>query len=135
MRKPFVVMLLSAALVVAFCLPALWAADAPKGPMTLKAPAGAAMTKAPVKFDHGGPGHKPPVECKACHHKEGKDFKCSNAGCHDNLDPQDKTSDKSFYMAFHKGESTKSCVGCHKKAKEGGKNAPIACNACHPQQQ
>ncbi|WP_027191123.1 cytochrome c3 family protein [Fundidesulfovibrio putealis] len=134
MRKPFFVLLMCAALVGAFCLPALMAADAPKGAMELKVPAGATATKAPVKFNHEGAGHKP-VDCKACHHKEGKDMKCSGAGCHDVVDPADKTSDKSFYMAFHKGESTKSCVGCHKKAKAEGKNAPIACNACHPQAQ
>lgn len=131
MKKPFFVTVMAALLVGAFCLPALWAVDAPKGAMELKVPAGATATKSPVKFSHEGAGHKA-ADCKACHHKEGADFKCSNKGCHDNVDPADKTSDKSFYMAFHKGDSAKSCVGCHKKAKEGGKNAPIACNACHP---
>ncbi|MFZ5427010.1 MAG: cytochrome c3 family protein [Thermodesulfobacteriota bacterium] len=130
MKKPFFVMVMCALLVGAFCLPAIFAADAPKGDMELKVPAGATATKAPVKFSHEK--HKA-VDCKGCHHKESKDMKCSGAGCHDNLDPADKTSDKSFYMAFHKGDSKKSCVGCHKEAKAGGKNAPIACNACHPQ--
>jgi hypothetical protein len=137
MKKPFFVMLVCAALVGAFCLPALWAVEAPKD-MVLKAPAGATMTKAPVKFSHASAPHKA-ADCKACHHnwdgKSDKGFKCSDKGCHDNVDPADKTSEKSFYMAFHKGDSTKSCLGCHKKAKEGGKNPPIACNACHPQQQ
>ena len=128
MRKPFFVMMLTAVLVGAFCLPALWAVEAPKD-MELKVPAGATATKAPVKFSHEK--HKA-NECKACHHKGEQDFKCSNKGCHDNVDPTDKTSEKSFYMAFHKGDSVHSCVGCHKKAKEAGKNAPIACNACHP---
>lgn len=133
MRKPLFVMLLTVALVGAFCLPALMAADAPKGDMMLKPPGGAPMTKAPVKFSHEK--HKA-VDCKGCHHQGmDKTLKCSDKGCHDNLDPADKTSKNSFYMAFHKGDSMISCVGCHKKAKEGGKNAPIACNACHPQAQ
>jgi len=130
MKKPFFVMVMCALLVGAFCLPAIFAADAPKSVIDIKVPSGTA-TKTPAKFNHAGPGHKA-VDCKGCHHKEGKDMKCSGAGCHDNVDPADKTSAKSFYMAFHKGDSKHSCVGCHKEAKAGGKNAPIACNACHP---
>jgi len=132
MKKPFFVMLVCAMLVGVFCLPSLWAVDAPKGVVELKVPAGATATKAAVKFSHEGAGHK--MDCKACHHKDGADMKCSGAACHSVVDPADKTSDKSYYMAYHKGDSAKSCVGCHKKAKEAGKNAPIACNACHPQQ-
>ena len=51
---------------------------------------------------------------------------------HDIFDPANKSDVKSFYKAFHDMNSTKSCLGCHKKAKADGKNAPIACNACHP---
>jgi len=133
MKKTLFVMLVCAALVGAFCLPSLWAVDAPKGVLELKVPDGATATKTSAKFNHEGVGHKA-NECKTCHHKEGQGMKCSGAGCHDNKDLTDKTSDRSFYMAFHKGDSSKSCLGCHKKAKADGKNAPIACPVCHPAQ-
>jgi len=129
MKRPFFVMVMCALLVGAFCLPALFAADAPKNVIEMKMPSGT-PTKTPVKFNHAGPGHKA-LDCKACHHT-GKDSGCAVAGCHDNVDPADKTSAKSFYMAFHKGDSAHSCLGCHKKAKADGKNAPISCTQCHP---
>ncbi len=134
MKKPLFVALMCAALVGAFCLPSLWALDAPKD-MVIKMPAGGTATKTPVKFSHAGPGHKP-LDCKGCHHnwdgKAATGLKCSDKGCHDNLDPAAKADPKSFYKAFHDMTSPKSCLGCHKKAKADGKNAPIACNACHP---
>lgn len=135
MRKSIFVMLVCAALVGAFCLPSLWAIDAPKD-LVLKMPDGMTATKAPVKFAHAGPGHKP-LECKTCHHnwdgKSDKGFKCSDKGCHDNFDMTKKTEVNNFYNAFHKGDKPFSCLGCHKKAKAEGKNPPIVCNACHPQ--
>lgn len=133
MRKPIFVMLMCAALVGVFCLPSLWAVEAPKD-LVLKMPEGT-PTKSPVKFAHAGPGHKA-LDCKACHHnwdgKSDKGMKCSDKGCHDIFDPANKSDVKSFYKAFHDMNSEKSCLGCHKKAKADGKNAPIACNACHP---
>lgn len=136
MRKPLFIMLVCAALVGAFCLPALWAIDAPKD-MVVKMPDGAGTpTKSPVKFSHEK--HKT-TDCKVCHHnwdgKSDKGFRCGDKGCHDIFDPANKTDPKSFYKAFHDGNSDHSCLACHKKAKADGKNAPIACTACHPQQQ
>ena len=132
MRKPLFVVFMYAALVLAFSLPSLWAVDAPKGDFVVKMEGGT-PTKPPVKFPHEK--HKA-MDCKACHHKldaNAKDYKCSSKGCHDSTDPTDKTSPKSFYMAFHKGDSAHSCMSCHKKAKAEGKNAPISCNQCHQQ--
>ena len=129
MRKSLVVCM-CAALVLAFSLPSLWAADAPKGDLTLKL---GGATKPAVVFPHGKHVAMP-LDCKACHHKldtNPKDYKCTSAGCHDSTDPSDKSSPKSPWMAFHKGDSAHSCLGCHKKEKAAGKNPPIACNQCH----
>jgi hypothetical protein len=132
MRKILFVCLLAAGLIGVFSLPSLWAAgkEAPAD-MVIKAPEGAATTQAPANFSH----KKHALDCKACHHKldAAKDnYKCSGKGCHDNVDPQDKTSDKSFYRAYHDAASVKSCLGCHKKEKAAGKNAPVVCTQCHP---
>ena len=129
MRKPLIVCM-CAALVFAFSLPSLWAADAPKGDLTIKMEGGT-PTKPPVVFSHA---KHAAVDCKTCHHKldtNPNDHKCSSKGCHDNMDPTDKSSPKSFWMAYHKGDAAHSCLGCHKKAKAEGKNPPIACNQCH----
>lgn len=135
MKKPLFVAIMCAALVGVFCLPALWAIEAPKD-MELKMPAGATATKTPVKFSHANPSHKP-LDCKTCHHnwdgKSATGLKCSDKGCHDITDAANKTDPKSFYRAFHDMNAANSCLGCHKKAKaEGKEKAPIACNVCHP---
>jgi len=119
-----------AALVLAFGLPSLWAADAPKGDLTVKMDGGT-PTKPPVKFPHEK--HKA-IDCKTCHHKldvNPNEHKCNAKGCHDDL--TDKTGPKSYYMAYHKGDASHSCLGCHKKAKAEGKNPPLGCNQCHQQ--
>ncbi|GAB6037302.1 hypothetical protein JCM15519_18610 [Fundidesulfovibrio butyratiphilus] len=137
MRKSLFVLLASAALLCAFGLTSLWAVEPPKD-MVIQAPAGLTATKSPVKFAHAGPGHKA-LDCKTCHHnwdgKSDKGLKCSDKGCHDNIDMTKKAEVNNFYSAFHKGTSPNSCLGCHRKAKAEGKNAPIACNACHPVKQ
>lgn len=128
MRKVLFVSVVCAILVGFVGLPALQAVDAPKGPMDVTLPAGVTPTQEKCKFDHGG-GHAK-LECKACHHKEegGAIKKCAAAGCHDNPDPKDKTSEKSFYKAYHDMKSTHSCMGCHKAEGKG----PAKCTDCHP---
>ncbi len=64
------------------------------------------------------------VDCKTCHHTwDGAATmqKCSDSGCHDSFDRQDK-SERSLYNAIHgKGTATNSsCVQCHRI--EAGKN-------------
>jgi hypothetical protein len=133
MKRKLFVMFACAALVGAFCLTA-WAIEPPAA-MEIKMPSGT-PTKAAVKFNHAGPGHKA-LECKTCHHNwDGKSetgLKCSDKGCHDNTDPAAKAEKNSWYHAFHDFNAPNSCLGCHKKAKAEGKNPPMACNACHPQ--
>jgi len=132
MRKTVFVVFMCAALLLAFSAPALWAMEAPKGDVVVKMDGGT-PTKPTVKFPHA---KHSAIDCKTCHHKlDSKPgvYKCNSAGCHDSTDPTDKTSPRSFWMAFHKGDSAHSCLGCHKKAKAEGKNPPIGCNQCHQQ--
>ncbi len=121
MKRTMFVGFMVAALVGLFCLPALYAANAPAD-LTIKAPEGMKATQPPVAFSHAN--HK--QECKVCHHKDGDNPKaCASAGCHD--DTNDKKGDKSFYRAYHDMKSQKSCVGCHKAEKKG----PTKCAECH----
>jgi hypothetical protein len=134
MFKTLSAILACAVLVGALALPAAAATEAPAD-MTLTMPEGGKATKAPVDFSHKAHGA---IDCTACHHTwDGKSEvkSCAAAGCHDNLDPKDKKSDKSFYMAYHKPTSTQSCVGCHRAQKKAGnKTGPISCTQCHPKQ-
>ena len=127
MRKALVSCLMCASLVGFVGLPMIHAADAPADG-EIKAPAGFTATQSPVKFSHKGHAK---VDCKVCHHKGEATQKCSSAGCHDSTDPKDKTSDKSFYRAFHDMKSEKSCMGCHKKEAKG----PTKCPECHPKKE
>ncbi len=124
MRKAFVTFLASAALVGFVGLPMVHAVDAPAD-LTIKTPAGMTATQAEVAFSHKGHAK---IDCKVCHHKGEATQKCASAGCHDSADPKDKTSDKSFYRAYHDMKSEKSCIGCHKKETKG----PTKCPECHP---
>ena len=136
MKKSFIVCMMCAALVGFVCLPYVQALDAPAADTEMKAPAGATATQAPVMFPHK---KHAAVQCLDCHHKDDMKAapkKCSAAGCHDNADPTDKTSEKSYYKAFHDMKSPKSCLGCHKVNKDAGKpTGPTVCNQCHPKKQ
>ncbi|MBF0482461.1 MAG: cytochrome c3 family protein [Desulfovibrionaceae bacterium] len=133
MRKILCVCLLAAGLIGVFSLPSLYAAgkEAPADKV-MKAPEGAAATQSPVTFSHKTHA----MDCKTCHHKldANKDaYGCSGKGCHDSADMADKSSEKSFYRAFHDPAAPNSCLGCHKKEKAAGKDkAPVVCTQCHP---
>jgi hypothetical protein len=124
MRKALFMVVVCAALVGFVSLPLLQAVEAPAD-MTIKAPAGLKATQAEVKFSHKGHAK---IDCKVCHHKGEATQKCASAGCHDSTDAKDKTSEKSFYKAFHDRTSERSCLGCHKKEGKG----PLKCPECHP---
>lgn len=131
MKRTLFIGFLCAALVVAFAMPSLSAAPAAPKDGEIKALDGMTATKAPVKFSHANHAAKAKAECKDCHHKLEKDpknYKCGSAGCHDSGDAKDKTSDKSFYMAYHKATAASSCLGCHKAKTKG----PVKCDDCHP---
>ncbi|MCL1888976.1 MAG: cytochrome c3 family protein [Desulfovibrionaceae bacterium] len=128
---------LGALLVLGLAAVASPAADRPEAPADgLKL----SLLKKEVVFNHST--HDKDMACVDCHHpvedKEEDYRPCSTSGCHDNLDPKDK-SVNSLYQAFHKAKGTKfkTCVSCHiekagsdkdlKKELAGCKNSK-----CHP---
>ena len=94
--------------------------------------------KKEVIFNHST--HKKPA-CGECHHPvDGKEDygACSKAGCHDKLDPKDK-SVNSYHLVIHKKKDTKfqTCVSCHEKTAGDDKDkkkelAGCAKSKCHP---
>lgn len=131
MKRSWLVGVLAALVAGLFLIPNLWAVDAPKGDIMLKAPAGVKAKKAPVKFSHA---EHAAFDCTKCHHEwDGKAAikKCTDAGCHDifKAKGKDKKSIKYYYNAYHD-----MCMkGCHKDLKKAGKETgPTACNGCHP---
>ncbi len=110
-RFTLVFTVVAAFLVVGFT----YAAEAPKGPVTITAD-GAKM--APVTFAHEKHAK---VDCAKCHHKD-KDAPKACKTCHDVKEVKNgapKTQD-----AFHKV-----CLNCHKE--QAGTKAPTKCNECH----
>lgn len=77
------------------------------------------------------------IECTVCHHKALEDgsiyVSCASKGCHDIMDRKDK-SEHSYFLAIHKKDTDKSCLGCHQKlASENPelKKIFIGCKPCH----
>ncbi len=122
------------ALVMALAVPALAAPPAvPTGPLEMN------LTKKPVIFDHA---QHSKLECGACHHQvAGKENyqKCATAGCHDVLNPKDKTS-RCYYRIAHNrkvADPYHTCLSCHAevvKQLPDKKKAMTSCvgSSCHP---
>jgi hypothetical protein len=128
MKKSLMIGLMVAALVCAFALPSVIAANAPAPEMVLKAPEGGKMTKAAVPFPHKK--HEGLADCLVCHHKAADKNAikgCSVEGCHTDTSKAAKREPTGFYQAFHNKKVKNSCMGCHKAEKKG----PKGCN-CHP---
>lgn len=94
---------------------------------------GYAPKKADVTFNHAS--HMD-ISCVDCHHTVPDTYtieSCMSEGCHDNIKSRGEVD--SVYFVFHTGQDTsKSCVGCHRKLKKSGEgDAPLACNSCHVQ--
>lgn len=132
MKKTLLMSLLCAALVCAFGLASLHAADAPADGLKME------KTKNPVTFNHSAHAS---IDCKECHHKwdgAGAVQPCYASGCHDKLDRKDK-SEHSYYKAMHgRGKTVSSCLSCHKeeakKMDKAAKKAMKSCrkSKCHP---
>ena len=118
---------------LAFAIPAIATPQVPADGLKMD------KTKKVVVFNHST--HKA-LKCVQCHHQvngEESFKKCGDAGCHDNMDRQDKSA-KSYYRAFH-GKDTQhaSCLTCHREiaTKNPEKKAEITgCKGskCHPAQ-
>ncbi len=122
MKRIVMISLVCAALVGFVALPALFAADAPKGDIVMKW-GGDKVTQGPATMSHAKHAK---VKCEDCHHKmkeNPKDMKCT--GCHGDFAA--KQGEKSAYNAYHAAASKHSCLGCHKAMKSG----PTVCNKCH----
>jgi hypothetical protein len=118
MRITFRSALFSMVVLAAFLLVGVThAAEAPKGPVVIKAD-GAKM--APVTFSHETHSK---VECVKCHHKDADNPKACKT-CHDIKEVKNNAS--KIQDAFHKA-----CQTCHKEQAEKGAKAPTKCNECH----
>ncbi len=99
--------------------------------MSPKQFAGYTAKKGDVEFNHAS--HMQ-IACADCHHTVTDSYTfqgCMSEGCHDNIAIKPEPS--SVYRTFHSTkDTTKSCVGCHRKVKrDGAGDAPIACKSCH----
>ena len=129
--KKLLFMISAAALLTAFVLPSLMAAEAPPDGRELSY-----LSKV-VVFNHSAHASQ---ECVRCHHKwdgTSEIAGCTMAGCHDVFD---KTVNEpaSLYFIIHKGSGDMGgCVNCH-KAQAGDdrdlkkKLTGCAQSACHP---
>lgn len=104
-------------------------------------------TRRPVLFNHQahfagmGVPDNPQESCASCHHPvygESVFKTCASEGCHDNLDPKDK-SPQSYFQATHKKKTATfySCVSCHEEqagtdTRKKKRLAGCKESACHP---
>ncbi len=102
----------------------LFAATAPEKAVTID---GAKNKKPAVEFQHKTHAN---YKCQQCHHTwDGKGTPAKCTSCH-TLKGKDKAA--KAYVAFHKGNKERSCVGCHKDLKKAGKKTgPTKCGDCH----
>lgn len=133
MKKSMIVSLASAALVLAFVLPNLFAASVPGDDYIIPKPEGIEAKQKSQPFKHSVHGT---YECVECHHtSEGANVTegCTDAGCHDLLvpaSPEERRDIRYFEKAFHD-----QCLGCHRDLrKEEKPTGPVACTGCHPKE-
>jgi hypothetical protein len=122
----------------------------PVGTLVLHPPSGIVAVRSPVAFPHS---LHFTYACNQCHHKWNgltPVKTCMAAGCHDALDPPQKSEKALAYdieaMPYFKYAYHKRCIGCHKEirainhAREksimgpGGKVlnlGPVGCVGCH----
>lgn len=103
-----------------------------KKPIVIKA---SSSNKMDVTFNHKSHMGKG-FNCATCHHErldENAYASCTNDACHS--EPGARARDTmSMFMAFHAGDTDRSCYGCHTKlaAENPDKYADFAgCRPCH----
>lgn len=143
MRKPMIMSLAAAALVLAFVLPNLYATQvqAPGDDYMIPKPAGIEVKRKSLPFPHS---EHVEISCGDCHHTvvDGNVVPwdgisplqgCTDAGCHDVFvaeTPEEKRDIRFFERAYHK-----QCLGCHRDLKKAEKSTgPVACVGCHPKE-
>jgi hypothetical protein len=132
MKKKLLLCLFCGVLVLGVSLPSLYAVDAPGDPIKLSNVPNKKYSA--VMFKHSVHADK---ECTACHHTwDGASpvKKCTDSGCHDQLDSKVKKGVHSYYNAIHarKG-SNNSCLSCHKKIEDKAKKKLLTncTKGCH----
>lgn len=122
----------------------------PVGTLVLNPPSGIVAVRSPVAFPHSLHFS---YACRRCHHKwDGLTpvKTCMAAGCHDALDPPQKSEKALEYdleaMPYFKYAYHKRCIGCHKEIRTinhaaeksimgpAGKVSnlgPVGCVGCH----
>ena len=127
-----------------FAMLCLWANDAQaadplknlgqliKKPMTIKASSSERMNVVFEHKYHQGKG----FGCATCHHEklDGNSYvSCANDACHSEPGPRERDT-MSMFMAFHSGDTDRSCYGCHTKlaAENPDKYKKFdGCRPCH----
>ena len=132
MKRVFII-LTGTAMIMAFSMAALNAADVPADGTEL------AYLEKIVVFNHSTHAAQ---ACEDCHHMwdGSSDVQgCTTAGCHDIMDRKDKTV-QSFYKVIHgKGsDEVASCLSCHKEVAGKDKDLKTKLtkcknSACHPE--
>ncbi|MDY6951719.1 MAG: cytochrome c3 family protein [Thermodesulfobacteriota bacterium] len=147
MKKKALLVLMVAALGVAFLFAGVYATQQAPDNVTMHSPVFEKHKKALVTFTHKKHNVDYKIACADCHHvykdgknvwKEGDEVKKCMA-CHSEakapkakegapkLSKKEKIK-KYYYSAIHEN-----CVGCHKALKKAAKpTGPTACKECHP---
>ncbi len=129
MKKSMIMSLAVVALVLAFVLPNLFAAEAPGDDYMIPKPEGIEVKQKSLPFSHS----KHAYDCVECHHMGEVTQPCTDSGCHDLFvaaTPEDRKDIRFFEKAFHD-----QCIGCHRDLrKEEKPTGPVACTGCHPKE-
>lgn len=133
MKKSMIVSLAVSALVLAFLLPNLFAAEVPGDDYMIPKPEGIDVKQKSLPFSHA---KHAAYGCVDCHHtSEGTNVTegCTDAGCHDLFvaaTPEEKRDIRFFEKAYHD-----QCIGCHRDLRKAEKpTGPVACTGCHPKE-
>lgn len=139
MKKFLLVSLAGVAMVLAFVLPNLFAADAPvaaEAPRVdapgddymIPKPEGIEPKELSIPFPHSVHAE---FDCARCHHTGDVTQGCTDSGCHDLFvatTPEERRDIRFFEKAYHD-----QCIGCHRELKKAGApTGPVACVGCHP---
>ncbi|WP_045219067.1 cytochrome c3 family protein [Desulfonatronum thioautotrophicum] len=129
MKKSMFLLMAIAALVIAFVLPSLHAADVPGDDYMIPKPGGDYEPRVlSIPFSHNVHAE---IDCYHCHHTGDVNEGCMDAGCHDLIfpeTPEERRDIRYFEKAYHD-----QCIGCHRDLRQQElPTGPVACVGCHP---
>jgi hypothetical protein len=131
MKKSIISILTAMALVFAFVLPNLNAADAPGDDYMIPKPGGDYEPKQQsIPFAHSVHGE---IDCTHCHHEGEVTQGCMDAGCHDLIYPE--TPEERRDIAYFEKAYHDMCITCHRDLRQQElPTGPVACTGCHPKE-